>query len=108
MDARRPARAIINWGPHYVGHIDGGPGAEPLGGRHLRAILAGDLAHPLTSVLATVAASGSPVLRQADVPAVSVVIPAYNAASNVGRRTGLADPTNKPALGSHRRRRRLD
>lgn len=84
LDARRPAHAAVVWGPHYVGYVHAEPGAEALGGRHLREILAGDLAHPLTSVLATVAVSGTPAWQAASDPAVSIVIPAYNAAETLG------------------------
>ena len=84
LDTARPAHAEILWGPHYVGYVYGDSGTEPLGGRHLRAILAGDLAAPLTTVLATVAAAGSTGTRRANDLAVSVIIPAYNAASTLG------------------------
>lgn len=84
LDAAQPAGATIRWGPLHVGRIAPHPGAEPLGGRHLRAVLASDLAQPLMSALAAATSAGSPVLRHTHLPAVSVIIPAYNAVDTLG------------------------
>ena len=84
LDAARPGAATIRWGPMSMGRLPPHPAAEPLGGRHLRTALAGDLAGSLASALATSASAGSPVLRRSDCADVSVIIPAYNAASTLG------------------------
>jgi GT2 family glycosyltransferase len=47
LDLQRPASARILYGSRPVGTIPARPGAEPLRGAHLRALLAGPLAEPL-------------------------------------------------------------
>ena len=84
LEAQQPLSATIRVGSQYVGRIAPHAGAEPLGARHLRAALAGDLAPPLKSALAAARTTGPPVLTDDDVPAVSVVIPAFNAAETLG------------------------
>jgi GT2 family glycosyltransferase len=47
LDLQRPASARVLYGSRPVGTIPARPGAEPLRGAHLRALLAGPLAEPL-------------------------------------------------------------
>lgn len=51
MDKHRPAGARVYYGQHYIGLISFDPSAERLAGRHLRPILATDLAKPLVRAL---------------------------------------------------------
>jgi glycosyltransferase involved in cell wall biosynthesis len=84
LEALRPSGATIHLGSLQVGRIAPHAGAEPLGARHLRPALAGELARPLAAALAAAKVTGALVLGDVDVPAVSVVIPAYNAAESLG------------------------
>jgi glycosyltransferase involved in cell wall biosynthesis len=51
LDACRPDTLSIRYGSHAVGRVALRPGAEPLAGRHLRAILASDVCAGLAEVL---------------------------------------------------------
>jgi len=62
LDAARPAGATLRWGSLHVGRIVPRPGAEPLGGRHLRPILADELRRPFASALAAMSTTDGPAL----------------------------------------------
>jgi len=51
LDQERPEHAYVLYGLHPIGHIPPNPGAERLSGKHLRQILANELAVPLLKAL---------------------------------------------------------
>ena len=92
LDVERPDGVCIRFGSLQVGYIPPLPGAEPLRGVHLRPALATDLAEPLIAALNASEAVGDPDAwdvrdpgcEATVLPAVSVIIPAYNASDTVG------------------------
>ena len=96
LDAERPDGVRLRYGSLRVGRIPPHPGAEPLRGAHLRALLATELAESLLDAPGVGAAGVDPVAPglQAPVaqepsgpavvlPSVSVVVPAFNAGETI-------------------------
>lgn len=95
LEAERPSSASVRYGAIGIGTVPHRPGSEQLRGVHLRSILANDLRQSVLAALTTARATGQPRTlrlragtRPDELPAVSVIIPAWNAAATIRETLG--------------------